>query len=132
YPFVSALAIDPRNSNTLYAGTLGGGVFKSTDGGGSWSAFNDGLTHLFVYALAIDPANPDTLYAGTWGGGVFKSTDGGGSWSAFNDGLTHLDVRALAIDSTMLYAGTDYGGAFSLQHRMRIYLPLILRNYRAP
>ena len=49
---------------TLYAGTWGG-VFKSTNGGGNWSAVNTGLTDTYVNALAIDPATPATLYAGT-------------------------------------------------------------------
>jgi len=55
----------------VYAGTSYGGVFKSTDGGGSWSTFNDGLTNLFVTALVIDPKTPVNLWAGTAGGGVF-------------------------------------------------------------
>ena len=62
---VRALAIDPANPATLYAGTSGGGVFKSTDGGGSWTVINTGLTSTDVRALAIDPANPATVYAGT-------------------------------------------------------------------
>ena len=41
-PRVKALAIDPHDPSTLYAGTYGGGVFKSTNGGGSWSAVNTG------------------------------------------------------------------------------------------
>ena len=57
---------------------MSGGVFKSTNGGGNWSAVNTGLTDTDVRALAIDPATPATLYAGTDGGGVFKSTNGGG------------------------------------------------------
>jgi len=48
-------------------------VFKSTDGGASWSAINSGLTNIRVRALAIDPANPTTLYAGTDGSSVFKT-----------------------------------------------------------
>ncbi|MFA5873549.1 MAG: hypothetical protein WC832_06260, partial [Anaerolineales bacterium] len=67
---VRALAIDPTTPSTLYAGTYGG-VFKSTNGGGNWSALNTGLTNTDVYALAIDPTTPSTLYAGTHGGGVF-------------------------------------------------------------
>jgi hypothetical protein len=88
---------------------MGGGVFKSTNGGTNWSAVNTGLTNTYVYALAIDPATPTTLYAGTWGGGVFKSTNGGTNWSAVNTGLTNTYVWALAIDPatpTTLYAGT--------------------------
>ena len=63
---VYALAIDPATPATLYAGT-GGGVFKSTNGGGEWRAFNTGLTNISVYALAIDPETPTILYAGTLG-----------------------------------------------------------------
>jgi photosystem II stability/assembly factor-like uncharacterized protein len=53
---IPALAIDPLTPTTLYAGTYGGGVFKSMDGGVSWSA--SGLTNIYtsVTALAIDAA----------------------------------------------------------------------------
>ena len=66
------------------------GVFKSTNGGRSWTAINAGLTSAYglsapsIFALAIDPSAPATLYASTYTGGVFKSTDGGGSWSAID------------------------------------------------
>ena len=83
-------------------------MFKSTNGGGNWSAVNTGLTSTDVQVLAIDPVTPTTLYAGTWGGGVFKSTNGGAAWSAVNNGLTNRYVAALAIDPatpTTLYAG---------------------------
>ena len=43
---VYALAIDPQTPSMLYAGTYGGGVFKSTDGGTSWGTFDNGLTDL--------------------------------------------------------------------------------------
>src|SRR5262245_64780159 len=65
--FVRVLALDPVNSNTLYAGT-DGGVFKSTSGGTNWTAA--GLTDSYVRALAIDPSTPSSVYAGT-SGGVF-------------------------------------------------------------
>ena len=84
-------------------------MFKSTNGGGNWSAVNTGLTDTTVSALAIDPVTPATLYAGTDDGGVFKSTNGGGNWGAVNTGLTDPRVYALAIDPTTpatLYAGT--------------------------
>ena len=95
-----------------------GGVFQSTNSGGSWSAVNTGLSGnaLDVSALAIDPTTPSTLYAGTGGGGVFQSTNSGGSWSAVNTGLSGnaLDVNALAIDPTTpstLYAGTVWAAS---------------------
>ena len=105
--------MDPSAPATLYAGTLGG-VFKSTNAGGSWTAINTGLTGTGVSALVIDPFAPATLYAGTDTDGVFKSTNGGGNWSAMNTGLTATSVRALAIDPSApstLYAGTS-GGVF--------------------
>ena len=58
---VQTLAIDAGTPTTLYAGTDGGGVFKSTDGGTTWSAVNTGLTSLSVPALAIDPQTPTTV-----------------------------------------------------------------------
>jgi len=69
---IFALAVDPQDPDTLYAGTRGGGVFKSADGGANWSQMNNGLTDRYISALAIDPHTPATLYAGTSGGAVFK------------------------------------------------------------
>ncbi|MEI6205239.1 MAG: FG-GAP-like repeat-containing protein [Desulfuromonadales bacterium] len=112
---VYTIAIDRSNPQTLYAGTWGGGVFKSTNGGSSWSAINSGLTKSTINALAIDPSTPQTVYAGTWGGGVFKSTNGGSSWSAVNSGLTNSNVSSLALDPSTpqtVYAGTSGGGVF--------------------
>jgi photosystem II stability/assembly factor-like uncharacterized protein len=112
---VAALAIDPSTPATLYTGTPGGGVFKSSNGGTSWAPVNSGLTVPYIHALAIDPSNPATVYAGTSGGGVFKSADGGTSWTPVNSGLTTTDVVALAIDPSTpatLYAGTRGGGVF--------------------
>jgi photosystem II stability/assembly factor-like uncharacterized protein len=103
---IRALAINPTTPATLYAGTNGAGVFKSTDSGGSWAAA--GLTNQAVRALAINPASPATLYAAA--GGVFKSTDSGSTWIAV--GPTNVDVSALAINSSTpstLYAGTSAG-----------------------
>ena len=67
---VQALAIDPLNHLTVYAGTAGG-VFKSLDGGRDWMAINDGLTNTLIRALVLDAAVPTTVYAATVGGGVF-------------------------------------------------------------
>ena len=122
YINVGALAIDPHTPSALYAGIdlcdgdvgcAPGGVFRSTDSGGSWSAVNSGLTSTHVTTVAIDPTTPSTLYAGT-DGGVFRSANSGANWSAVSSGLTHLGVSTLAIDPTApstLYAGTD-GGVF--------------------
>jgi hypothetical protein len=126
---VNVLAIDPVNPNILYAGTRGlyndpkgfRGLFKSADGGISWSSINNGLTDLIgtgsiVTAVVIHPGSLNILYISTSGGGVFKSGDGGASWSSFNEGLTNLEVPALAKapdDPITLYAGTS-GGVFRI------------------
>ncbi len=75
--YVFALAIDPTTSVTLYAGTRAGRVFKSTNGGESWSVINTGLPtyeEAQVNALVINPTAPATLYAGT-SSQVYKSTE---------------------------------------------------------
>ena len=97
-------------------------MFKSTNGGGNWSAVNTGLTTTYVLALAIDPTTPTTLYAGKHvsGGGVFKSTNGGGNWNAVNTGLGSRAVKALAIDPqtpATLYAGVSAGNATGAVYR---------------
>ena len=118
---VTALAIDPSTPATLYAGTGGGGVFKSLNGGNNWTAINSGLTALSIQALAVDPSTPATLYAGTAygtaGGGVFKSTNGGTTWqpTGYNLYLAVGGGLALAINRSApatLYAGTYAFGVF--------------------
>ncbi|MCD6109068.1 MAG: hypothetical protein J7J89_06345, partial [Thermoplasmata archaeon] len=68
----SSLTIDPQNTNIIYAGADGAGVFKSIDGGTPWIEINNGLTNHYILSLAIDPENTSTLYAATRGSGVFK------------------------------------------------------------
>jgi photosystem II stability/assembly factor-like uncharacterized protein len=116
---VDILAIDPQHTSTVYARAVTwppdpngccGWLFKTTNGGASWTAANSGLPN-YVTALAIDPENPGTLYAGSRAG-VFRSIDGGANWNAVNDGLTSLSVTSLAInpqDSSTVYAGTADG-----------------------
>jgi small ligand-binding sensory domain FIST len=111
---VSALVVAARSPSTVYASTLGAGVFKSVDGGRSWRAVNAGLTTTRVDTLALDPQTPATVYSGT-GRGVFKSTNGGRSWHAANAGPKSR-VLALALDpqnAATLYAGTEAGVARS-------------------
>src|SRR5215211_1739163 len=52
---VVALLVDPHTPTTVFAGTVGAGVLKSTDGGASWAASNSGLPTLYVPTLAVDP-----------------------------------------------------------------------------
>ncbi len=115
---VTALAVDPVDSRIVYAATQKGeGVFKSRDGGETWSPSGAGLPKIpgnSVFCLAIDPRRPRILYAGTLNFGIYKSTDGGASWSPSQRGLNAnlLGVSALAIDPRApdtVFAGTGVG-----------------------
>ena len=113
---VWAVAIDPQNSRTLY-GMTGAGLFKSTDGGASWSAAKPGLpASVSASSLVIDPQNSGTMYAVT-DVDVFKSTDGGANWSALKAELPMPTNQFYASDtvvidpqdSNTLYASTRTG-----------------------
>ena len=110
-PLITSVAVDPAASQTIYAATWGQGVYKSSNGGTSWSQVNSGLgDELWLYALVLAPDG--SLYAGTYDGGVYKSTSGGASWSPVNNGLGDFNIRALAADpnnSQVVYAGTTDG-----------------------
>ena len=56
---ITALAVDPRHGELVYAGTSGAGAFKSTDGGGTWSAALSGFPfpEITVNSLYVDPTN---------------------------------------------------------------------------
>src|SRR5262249_50892206 len=120
--YATVLAVDPRDSQTIFAGTISG-ILKSIDGGANWQAANSGLGTTPGYpgvfgvsALTIDPQNADILYAGSYGG-LFKSVDGGASWIVLNGGLPtqpapgpvrNLQVYLVVIDPrhpTTIYAG---------------------------
>ncbi|WP_337871944.1 hypothetical protein [Ignavibacterium sp.] len=58
-------AYDPNNPNVIYIGPANGGVWKSTDGGITWSALTDDQVSMSMGAIAIDPANSNIIYAGT-------------------------------------------------------------------
>ena len=93
---IRALAVDPASPDTVYAGTWGGGVYKSTNGGSAWAPANGGLDVPWVLALAVDPATPDTLFAGS-GWGIYKSTDGGGNWNPLSIGIFRPNITSLAM-----------------------------------
>jgi photosystem II stability/assembly factor-like uncharacterized protein len=71
------LAVDPREEGTLYAGTRGQGVWKSTDQGENWE--NLGLPQPDVFSVAVSPAD-GAVYAGCEPSMLFRSEDGGLNW----------------------------------------------------
>jgi uncharacterized protein (TIGR03437 family) len=104
---VNSVTVDPTNSNNLYAGTSPLGAFKSTDGGASWTAINNGFppglncstntSELNVYQIWVDPKSPAVLFANTpyRGASLFRSTDGGASWTNTDSGYFY---GSLAFD----------------------------------
>lgn len=71
-------------------------VAKTTDGGTSWAAADNGLPDLPVVKIVVDPGDPNTLYAATWLG-VYRTTDQGANWSLFGSGLPQALVSDLYI-----------------------------------
>jgi photosystem II stability/assembly factor-like uncharacterized protein len=127
--FVNLIAMDPKNSNKLYAAAFGygshsgfAGLLKSTDGANTWRPVHTGLLNIGndsqITAIVIDPDDPNVVYAATGGygvtngRGVFKNLDGGGNWTVFNDGLGALNTRSLALapgSPNVLYVATAAG-----------------------
>ena len=115
-----AMVIDKRDAtgNTVIAGSVGGGVFKTTNftsGLPNWAPVNDFLPNLAVTAMIQDALHPDTLFTATgegWGnidairgGGIYKSTNGGVSWTLLSSTSGFEYVQDLAIDNNgNLYA----------------------------
>jgi photosystem II stability/assembly factor-like uncharacterized protein len=102
------VAVDPTESQTLYASAYPGGTFRSLDGGGTWTECNFGMASFEIddpnrqgyYAFAIAPSEPDVLYLGLYGVGIYKSTDNAGTWQPMN-GLNQT-MRGKAITSLLI------------------------------
>jgi photosystem II stability/assembly factor-like uncharacterized protein len=92
-------------NGTIFVGTLGGGVYRSTNGAENWEYASFGLTDFDVYELA---GRGNTVYAGTRGAGVFVSTDNGANWTAPMSGVLPGRATALlATDNVVLFATAD-------------------------
>ena len=108
---ISEVAVDPSTPTTLYVGTWGSGVFKSTDGGLTWTATPGWGAYNqrdYVNSLAIDPRTPTTIYAGT-NVGVFKSTNAGATWSIAGTTAAVTNLVIHPLTSATLYAVAPYG-----------------------
>ncbi len=94
---------------TVYVGTAGGSVFKSLDGGDSWTPMSATLRSQNVTRLVIDPTDQAVVYAATPNASVYKTTDGANSWLSIMNGMTDVHVGDLVMDpadSSVLYAST--------------------------
>lgn len=109
---VSALIIDPTNTNIMYMGSgdrdagdaPGLGVFKSTNGGVSWTSSNSGMGNRTVGMMAMHPTNSSILWAAT-NGGIYKTTNAGVSWTLSLSGAgNYKDLRLKPGDPSVVYA----------------------------
>ena len=128
---IASIAINPNNTNEVYVGVLGAlwsdsedrGVYKTTDGGKTWSKILYVNPSTGAADVIMDPKNPNTLYASMWefrrtawgfnsGGAnsaLYKSTDGGKSWNKIHNGfpagkLGRIAVQVAPSDSSIVYA----------------------------
>jgi len=127
---ISAIAINPQNTDIVYVGALGHafgpneerGVFMTTDGGKTWIKTLYLDNQHGVSDLELDPTNPNILYAGLWSferkpwthrsgsekGGLYKSIDGGRTWNKLTNGLPkiigRIGVRVAPSNPTVVYA----------------------------
>jgi len=104
---VSIQSLALGDAEMVYAGSFGGGVFKSEDAGKTWRPANEGLTDPFVYVVMVAPDK--AVFAGTLRGGIFRSQNQGKSWAPVNTGLERLETHVLAHHQGSLYAGTGSG-----------------------
>ncbi len=111
---INALAIDPKNTNVIYAAT-NDGVYKSSDGGAIWTQLN--LATFFslrVSSIAVDPVNTSTIYAGA-NTFIYKSVDSGQTWQSKTINTptgSVIDIFSIAIDPVTpatIYLGTFRG-----------------------
>lgn len=100
---VSAGAVDPKDPNTYYFGTPGGGIWKSTNAGQTWAPIFDSVPMASIGALALAPSNPQIVYAGTGeetrGDGVYRSADGGKTWVSVGLRETHY-IGSIVVSPT--------------------------------
>ena len=135
---ISRIVVDPQNADIVYVGALGHaygpndtrGVYKSTDGGASWTRVLNKGASIGVSDLAIAAASPNILFAGTWnthrppwstyaplqgpGGGLYRTTDSGATWTRLTgNGLPDGDWGrvgvAVAPDGKRVYALIEAG-----------------------
>lgn len=105
----------PGNPNLFYFGSVGGGVWKSTDAGTSWHPIFDGQPIASIGAVAVAPSDPNVIYVGSgeadmrsdisYGNGIYKSTDAGKTWQHIGLTDSHQIGRIIVDphDSNLVY-----------------------------
>jgi photosystem II stability/assembly factor-like uncharacterized protein len=139
---VWSILIHPKDTNTILVGTEGTTIYRSTDGGASFSEFNVPLPRgavkmnfpIRVLRLVVDPNAPDEIYAALEVAGLVRSLDGGKTWEGCNDSLlkhteqprykskigSDTDTEGM-MDSHALVASPRHRGTLFLANRMGLF-----------
>ena len=98
-----SIVVHPDHPDTWWVGAVGGGVWKTTNAGESWTCQTDDLPVISITTIDICKSEPDILYAGTgegfsnyaavWGDGIFKTLNGGQSWQQLSGTAENTDFR---------------------------------------
>jgi len=118
--YAAHVEFDPTTADTFYVSFTTtaptGRLYKTGDGGGTFTEIDSGLPRFPVHVVRVDPGDANTLYAGT-DVGLFRSTDGGASWARFGTDLPAVSIWDIAIlpDGSMMRIATHGRGFFELQ-----------------
>jgi len=123
---IAQVAIAPAHPETVYAATAGGGIWRSDDGGQSWTLPGDGMTGRKVVWIAVDPADAASVWAGVEGGNsaVWRSSDSGATWKPLSGStatgrmqpvgqpvaFAPTQPKTIFLPSTNLHYRSDDGG----------------------
>jgi photosystem II stability/assembly factor-like uncharacterized protein len=116
---IADIVINPEDPNTWYVGVGSGGIWKTENGGTTWTTIFDGEDAYSIGAVTLDPNDPDTVWVGTgenvsgrhvaYGAGVYRSRDGGKTWD--NMGLPESEhigmIRVDPRDSNVIYVAAQ-------------------------
>ena len=91
---IVVIQLHPKNPDILYV-TTNDYIYKTRDGGKTWTNISKGMSHSRVIAMAVDPSYPATVYAGTKGDAVYKSHDGGQRWTSMRSGLDDATISSV-------------------------------------
>ena len=112
---IVVIQLHPKNADIIYVAT-NDYIYKSRNGGQTWSNLSRGMSHSRVIAMAVDPVYPATIYAGTKGDAVYKSHDGGQRWTSMRSGLDDATISSVVnqfvfdpFDSNHIFLATTMG-----------------------
>lgn len=91
---IVVIQLHPNNPDIMYVAT-NDYIYKTRDGGQTWTNLSRGMSYSRVIAMAIDPVYPATVYAGTKGDAVYKSHDGGQRWASMRAGLDDATITSV-------------------------------------